>query len=54
MRDVDDQPVLGTLLGALKTPDADDLITGDKGLLALADRYPIVDSAKFWTTHAGP
>jgi putative PIN family toxin of toxin-antitoxin system len=53
LRDVDDQPVLGTLLAALKTSGADYLITGDKDLLALAERYPIVAPAQFWATHAG-
>ena len=53
LRDVDDQPVLGTLLAALKTSGVNYLITGDKDLLALADRYPIVTPAKFWVTHAG-
>lgn len=53
LRDADDQPVLGTLLAALKTSGADYLITGDKDLLAMAERYPIVDPAKFWATHAG-
>ncbi|MDP2792486.1 MAG: putative toxin-antitoxin system toxin component, PIN family [Sulfurisoma sp.] len=53
LRDVDDQPVLGTLLAALKTSGADYLITGDKDLLAMAERYPIVTPAKFWATHAG-
>ncbi len=53
LRDIDDQPVLGTLLAALKISAADYLITGDKDLLALSDRYPIVDPAQFWATHAG-
>jgi len=53
LRDIDDQPVLGTLLAALKTSGADYLITGDKDLLALAERYPIIAPAKFWATHAG-
>ncbi len=53
LRDIDDQPVLGTLLAALKTSGADYLITGDKDLLALAERYPIIAPAKFWTTHTG-
>ena len=53
LRDVDDQPVLGTLLAALNTSGADYLITGDKDLLALAERHPIMTPAKFWTTHAG-
>lgn len=54
LRDVADQPVLGTLLAALKTSDIDYLITGDKDLLAMAERYPIVAPAKFWAKHAGP
>jgi putative PIN family toxin of toxin-antitoxin system len=53
LRDPDDQPVLGTLLAARQTSSADYLITGDKDLLALADRYPIVTPAMFWATHAG-
>ncbi len=53
LRDVDDRPVLGILLAALKTSGVDYLITGDKDLLAMAERYPIVAPAKFWTTHAG-
>ncbi len=53
LRDVGYQPVLGTLLAALKTSGADYLLTGDKDLLALAERYPIMAPAKFWATHAG-
>lgn len=53
LRDVDDQPVLGTLLAALKTSGVNYLITGDKDLLAMAEHYPIVTPAKFWATHAG-
>ncbi|HHK4245179.1 TPA: putative toxin-antitoxin system toxin component, PIN family [Pseudomonas aeruginosa] len=47
LRDPADQPVLLTLLAA----QADYLITGDKDLLALANRYPIVTPAEFWTRH---
>jgi putative PIN family toxin of toxin-antitoxin system len=47
LRDVADQPVLGTLLAA----KADYLITGDKDLLALAGKYPIVTPAVFWERH---
>jgi putative PIN family toxin of toxin-antitoxin system len=47
LRDWKDQPVLGTLLAA----QADYLITGDKDLLALAGRYPIVTPAAFWERH---
>jgi len=53
LHDADDQPVLGTLLAALKTSGADYLITGHKDLLAMADRYQIVAPAKFWAAHAG-
>ena len=48
-RDVKDVPVLGTLLAA----KADYLVTGDKDLLALAERYPIVTPADFWQRHGG-
>ncbi len=53
LRDVDDQPVLGTLLAALKVSGADYLITGDKDLLALAERFPIVTPGAFWARHTG-
>ena len=53
LRDVDDQPVLGTLLSALQLAQANYLITGDKDLLALATRYPIVSPAEFWAAHVG-
>lgn len=53
LRDIEDLPVLGTLLAALKTSDVDYLITGDKDLLVMAERYPIVTPAIFWSTHAG-
>ena len=42
-----DQAVLQTLL----VSNANNLITGDKDLLALADRYPIVTPAEFWARH---
>lgn len=53
LRDADDQPVLGTLLAALKTSDVDYLITGDKDLLVMGERYPILTPASFWAAHAG-
>ncbi len=53
LRDAADQPVLNTLLAVLNLPGASYLITGDKDLLALADRYPIVTPAIFWAAHAG-
>lgn len=48
VRDSKDLPVLATLIAARKQCAADYLITGDKDLLALADRYPIVAPAAFW------
>ncbi len=53
LRDIDDQPVLGTLLAALEASSVNYLITGEKDLLALAERYPVVTPAKFWEMHAG-
>lgn len=51
--DATDQPVLGTLVAALRAVQADVLITGDKALLALRDRYPIRTPAEFWAIHGG-
>lgn len=53
LTDLNDQPVLGTLIAALTQSHADALITGDKALLALADRYPIRTPAEFWAAHGG-
>lgn len=53
LRDFDDQPVLQTLLAALAAARADYLITGDKDLLVLAARYPVVTPAQFWAAHGG-
>ena len=47
LRDAADQPVLGTLLAS----GAEYLITGDKDLLALAEKYPVVTPAEFWERH---
>lgn len=47
LRDPADQPVLQTLLAA----KARYLITGDKDLLALADRHPVITPAEFWARH---
>jgi uncharacterized protein len=47
LRDPADQQVLGTLLAS----KADYLITGDKDLLVLAERYSIVTPALFWERH---
>ena len=42
-----DQAILGTLLAA----QADYLVTGDKALLALGDRYPVITAAQFAALH---
>lgn len=47
LRDAADQPVLATLLAGHATY----LITGDKDLLVLAERYAIVTPAQFWARH---
>jgi uncharacterized protein len=39
-----DQAIFGTLVSA----KADYLITGDKALLALAEKYPVIAAARFW------
>lgn len=47
LRDPANQQVLGTL----RASRADYLITGDKDLLLLAGKYPIVTPAIFWARH---
>jgi putative PIN family toxin of toxin-antitoxin system len=47
LRNPADQQVLGTL----RASRADYLITGDKDLLVLARKYPIVTPATFWARH---
>lgn len=47
LRDRADLPVLGTLLAS----GADYLISGDRDLLALCDRFPIISPAQFWQRH---
>ncbi|MGB7264684.1 MAG: putative toxin-antitoxin system toxin component, PIN family [Terracidiphilus sp.] len=49
LRDKADRAVLGTLRAA----QADYLVTGDKDLLALAERYSIITPAMFWARHGG-
>ena len=49
VRDKNDNPILGTLIAA----GAEYLITGDKDLLVLADRYPVVTPAQFLKRHDG-
>lgn len=53
LRDARDLPVLGTLLAALQVSGADYLVTGNNDLLALAEQYPIITPAQFWTLHGG-
>jgi uncharacterized protein len=38
-------------LGTLVAAKADYLITGDKALLALADKYPVLTAVQFWQMH---
>ena len=52
-KEADDLPVLGALWAALIGSAVDYLITGDKDLLVLANRYPILAPAEFWTRHGG-
>jgi putative PIN family toxin of toxin-antitoxin system len=49
LRDPADQPVLLTFVAL----QARYLITGDKDLLALANDYPILTPADFWSRHGG-
>lgn len=49
LRDPADRQILGTLLAG----HVDYLITGDKDLLALSERYPIITPAQFWQRHGG-
>lgn len=44
LRDIADQQVLGTLLAS----GASYLVTGDKDLLALGHKYPILAPSDFW------
>lgn len=53
VRDINDTPVLGTLITAMQNYSTDYLITGDKDLLALKEHYPVVTPSEFWTLHGG-
>lgn len=48
-----DQAVLGTWRTAHAQAPTVALITGDKALLALADKYPVFGPAAFWERHGG-
>lgn len=54
LRDRNDLPLLGTLIAAEVAGNINYLITGDKDLRVLADRYPVVSPAEFWARHGGP
>jgi putative PIN family toxin of toxin-antitoxin system len=49
LRDPADQAVLGTF----RAGQAEYLITGEKDLLALADRHAIISPSEFWARHGG-
>ncbi len=49
LRDAADQPILATW----KAARAQYLVTGDKDLLALSPRFPIITPAIFWEQHGG-
>lgn len=53
LTDAADLPVLGTLIAARRGDQAEVLITGDRALLALSDRYPICTPAEFWAARGG-
>jgi putative PIN family toxin of toxin-antitoxin system len=53
LTDPAEQPVLGTLIAALRDGQAQTLVTGDKALLALRDRYPIQTPSEFWAVRGG-
>lgn len=53
LRDAADQPILTALRVGLAAVQLDYLITGDKDLLALAEHYPIIAPAAFWSAHGG-
>jgi len=54
LRDLNDPPVLGTLLAAGCSTGADYPLTGDKNLLALADNFPVVTPAQLSARHGSP
>lgn len=49
LRDPADPVILGTFRAA----QAEYLITGEKDLLVLADRCPVLSPAEFWARHGG-
>ena len=53
LTDAADLPVPDTLIAALQSGQAQALVTGDKALLAMRERYPIRTAAEFWAAHGG-
>lgn len=53
VRDVDDTPVLGTLLAAMQDYEVSYLVTGDKDLLTLGDNHAVITPSEFWSRHGG-
>ncbi len=51
VRDHADTSVLGTFLAAHAAEQANYLISGDKDLLALSERFPVLSPAQFWARH---
>ena len=51
--DAGDLPILGTLVVAQRIGLVQALVTGDKALLSLRERYPICTPAEFWTEQGG-
>jgi predicted nucleic acid-binding protein len=44
-------PVLGTLIAGMRLQSVVYLVTGDKDLLALSCRYPVLTPSEFWARH---
>jgi len=53
LRDSQDLPVIGTLIAGVRSHSIDYMMTGDKDLLVLPKRYPILSLGDFWAQHAG-
>ncbi|MCT0200490.1 hypothetical protein KQ313_12485 [Synechococcus sp. CS-1325] len=51
--DAEDVPILGTLVVAQRIGLGQALVTGDKALLSLRERYPICTPAEFWAEQGG-
>lgn len=53
LRDRTDAPILGSFEAAKQTGLLDYIISGDKDLLVLVDRYPVLSPSDFWQRHQG-